>query len=95
MKDMVLEGVRPLWEDETKHTAGIEYDLPNSLPPVCVDQIQIQPRKTRHAHLKFSLLQSKPTLGLSVDASRARIRAAVEHRYTQPENPSLPALRGR
>lgn len=32
---------------------------------------------------------------LPADESRARIRAAVERRYTQPENPSLPPLRGR
>ncbi|GLU32018.1 HAD hydrolase family protein [Trinickia caryophylli] len=31
---------------------------------------------------------------LPADESRARIRAAVERRYTQPENPSLPPLRG-
>lgn len=33
--------------------------------------------------------------GLSVDETRGRIRAAIERRYTQPENPSLPPLRGR
>ncbi|MEX3958722.1 HAD-IIB family hydrolase [Trinickia sp. EG282A] len=31
--------------------------------------------------------------GLSVDETRGRIRAAIERRYTQPENPSLPPLR--
>jgi hypothetical protein len=30
--------------------------------------------------------------GLSVDETRARMRAAIERRYTQPENPSLPPL---
>jgi PAS domain S-box-containing protein len=42
VKDMVLESVRLLREDETKRTADIEFDLPDSLPPVFVDQIQIQ-----------------------------------------------------
>ncbi|WP_158906057.1 PAS domain-containing sensor histidine kinase [Burkholderia sp. L27(2015)] len=42
VKDMVLESVRLLQEDEAKHTAEIEFDLPDSLPPVFVDQIQIQ-----------------------------------------------------
>ena len=39
---MVLEAVRLLREDETRHTADIEFDLPDGLPPVFVDQIQIQ-----------------------------------------------------
>jgi PAS domain S-box-containing protein len=42
VKDMVLEAVRLLREDETKRSADIEFDLPKSLPPVFVDQIQIQ-----------------------------------------------------
>jgi PAS domain S-box-containing protein len=42
VKDMVLESVRLLREDETRRTADIEFDLPDSLPPVFVDQIQIQ-----------------------------------------------------
>ena len=42
MKDMVLESVRLLQEDETRRTADIEFDLPDGLPPVFVDQIQIQ-----------------------------------------------------
>ena len=42
VKDMVLESVRLLREDETKRTADIEFDLPDGLPPVFVDQIQIQ-----------------------------------------------------
>ena len=42
VKDMVLEAVRLLREDETRRTADIEFDLPDSLPAVFVDQIQIQ-----------------------------------------------------
>ncbi|MGF6755721.1 PAS domain-containing sensor histidine kinase [Paraburkholderia sp. GAS42] len=42
VKDMVLEAVRLLREDETRRTADIEFDLPDGLPPVFVDQIQIQ-----------------------------------------------------
>ncbi|RXZ38491.1 PAS domain-containing sensor histidine kinase [Oxalobacteraceae bacterium CAVE-383] len=42
VKDMVLEAVRLLREDETKRTADIAFDLPDGLPPVFVDQIQIQ-----------------------------------------------------
>jgi PAS domain S-box-containing protein len=42
VKDMVLEAVRLLPEDAAKHTADIEFDLPDRLPPVFVDQIQIQ-----------------------------------------------------
>jgi C4-dicarboxylate-specific signal transduction histidine kinase len=42
VKDMVLGAVRLLWEDESRHTADIEFDLPASLPAVFVDQIQIQ-----------------------------------------------------
>jgi C4-dicarboxylate-specific signal transduction histidine kinase len=42
VKDMVLEAVRLLREDETRYAADIEFDLPASLPPVYVDQIQIQ-----------------------------------------------------
>jgi len=42
VKDMVLESVRLLREDETRRTADIEFDLPDGLPPVFVDQIQIQ-----------------------------------------------------
>lgn len=42
VKNMVLEAVRVLREDETRRTADIEFDLPDSLPPVFVDQIQIQ-----------------------------------------------------
>jgi PAS domain S-box-containing protein len=42
VKDMVLEAVRLLREDETRYTADIEFDLPAGLPPVFVDQIQIQ-----------------------------------------------------
>jgi PAS domain S-box-containing protein len=42
VKDMVLESVRLLQEDETRRTADIEFDLPDGLPPVFVDQIQIQ-----------------------------------------------------
>jgi hypothetical protein len=34
--------VRLLREDEAQLTADIEFDLPDSLPPVFVDQIQIQ-----------------------------------------------------
>lgn len=42
VKDMVLEAVRLLREDETRRAADIEFDLPDGLPPVFVDQIQIQ-----------------------------------------------------
>jgi PAS domain S-box-containing protein len=42
VKDMVLEALRLLREDEIKRTADIEFDLPDGLPPVFVDQIQIQ-----------------------------------------------------
>ncbi|MFM0629062.1 PAS domain-containing sensor histidine kinase [Paraburkholderia xenovorans] len=42
VKDMVLEAVRLLREDETRRCADIEFDLPDGLPPVFVDQIQIQ-----------------------------------------------------
>jgi signal transduction histidine kinase len=42
VKDMVLEAVRVLREDETKRSADIDFDLPDGLPPVFVDQIQIQ-----------------------------------------------------
>jgi PAS domain S-box-containing protein len=42
VKDMVLEAVRLLREDETRRTADIDLDLPDGLPPVFVDQIQIQ-----------------------------------------------------
>ena len=42
VKDMVLESVRLLREDEIKRIADIEFDLPDGLPPVFVDQIQIQ-----------------------------------------------------
>jgi PAS domain S-box-containing protein len=42
VKDMVLEAVRLLREDETRRNANIEFDFPDSLPPVYVDQIQIQ-----------------------------------------------------
>ncbi|MFM0071653.1 PAS domain S-box protein [Paraburkholderia sediminicola] len=42
VKDMVRESVRLLREDETWHTADIDLDLPDGLPPVFVDQIQIQ-----------------------------------------------------
>ncbi|CAE6692069.1 MULTISPECIES: PAS domain-containing sensor histidine kinase [Paraburkholderia] len=42
VKDMVLESVRLLRQDETRHTADIDLDLPDGLPPVFVDQIQIQ-----------------------------------------------------
>jgi PAS domain S-box-containing protein len=42
VKDMVLGAVRLLREDETRRAADIEFDLPDSLPPVFVDQIQIQ-----------------------------------------------------
>jgi PAS domain S-box-containing protein len=42
VKDMVLEAVRLLREDETRRTADIDFDLPDGLPPVFVDQIQIQ-----------------------------------------------------
>ena len=42
VKDMVLESVRLLREDETRRTADIDFDLPDGLPPVFVDQIQIQ-----------------------------------------------------
>ncbi|TCK96609.1 PAS domain-containing protein [Paraburkholderia sp. BL9I2N2] len=42
VKDMVLEAVRLLREDETRRSADIEFDLPDGLPPVFVDQIQIQ-----------------------------------------------------
>ncbi|MGV2292373.1 PAS domain-containing protein [Trinickia sp. YCB016] len=42
VKDMVLEAVRLLREDETKRGADIEFDFPDDLPPVFVDQIQIQ-----------------------------------------------------
>jgi signal transduction histidine kinase len=39
---MVLEAVRLLREDESRRSADIEFDLPDGLPPVFVDQIQIQ-----------------------------------------------------
>src|SRR5579863_258317 len=42
VKDMVLEAVRLLREDETKRSAEIDFDFPDELPPVFVDQIQIQ-----------------------------------------------------
>jgi PAS domain S-box-containing protein len=42
VKDMVLESVRLLREDETKRSADIDFDLPDGLPAVFVDQIQIQ-----------------------------------------------------
>src|SRR5258708_1219018 len=42
VKDMLLESVRLLREAETRYAADIEFDLPASLPPVYVDQIQIQ-----------------------------------------------------
>ena len=42
VKHMILESVRLLREDETRRAADIEFDLPDSLPPVFVDQIQIQ-----------------------------------------------------
>jgi PAS domain S-box-containing protein len=42
VKDMVLESVRLLREDETRRTADIDFNLPDNLPPVFVDQIQIQ-----------------------------------------------------
>jgi PAS domain S-box-containing protein len=42
VKDMVLGAVRLLREDETRRTADIDFDLPDGLPPVFVDQIQIQ-----------------------------------------------------
>ncbi|MFM0672729.1 PAS domain-containing protein [Paraburkholderia sediminicola] len=42
VKDMVLEAVRLLREDETRRSAHIEFDLPDGLPAVFVDQIQIQ-----------------------------------------------------
>jgi len=42
VKDMVLEAVRLLREDETRRTADIDLDLPDGLPAVFVDQIQIQ-----------------------------------------------------
>jgi PAS domain S-box-containing protein len=42
VKDMVLESVRLLREDETRRTVDIDFDLPDGLPPVFVDQIQIQ-----------------------------------------------------
>jgi PAS domain S-box-containing protein len=42
VKDMVLEAVRLLREDETRLIADIDFDLPDGLPPVFVDQIQIQ-----------------------------------------------------
>jgi PAS domain S-box-containing protein len=42
VKDMVLEAVRLLRQDANRRTADIEFDLPDSLPPVFVDQIQIQ-----------------------------------------------------
>jgi PAS domain S-box-containing protein len=42
VKDMVLQSVRLLREDETRHTADIDFHLPDDLPPVFVDQIQIQ-----------------------------------------------------
>jgi signal transduction histidine kinase len=42
VKNMVLESVRLLREDETWRAADIKFDLPDNLPPVFVDQIQIQ-----------------------------------------------------
>jgi PAS domain S-box-containing protein len=42
VKDMVLEAVRLLRQDANRRTADIEFDLPDRLPPVFVDQIQIQ-----------------------------------------------------
>ncbi|MFM0199520.1 PAS domain-containing protein [Paraburkholderia fungorum] len=42
VKDMVLESVRLLREDETRRSADIDFDLPDGLPAVFVDQIQIQ-----------------------------------------------------
>jgi len=42
VKDMVLETVQLLREDEAKRTADIEFDLPDGLPPVFIDTIQIQ-----------------------------------------------------
>jgi PAS domain S-box-containing protein len=42
VKDMVLEAVRLLREDKTRCTAEVEFDLPDGLPLVFVDQIQIQ-----------------------------------------------------
>jgi PAS domain S-box-containing protein len=42
VKDMILGAVRLLREDETRRTADIDFDLPDGLPPVFVDQIQIQ-----------------------------------------------------
>jgi PAS domain S-box-containing protein len=42
VKEMVLEAVRLLREDETRRIADIDFDLPDCLPPVFVDQIQIQ-----------------------------------------------------
>ena len=41
VKNMVLESVRLLREDETRRAADIKFDLPDNLPPVFVDQIQI------------------------------------------------------
>jgi PAS domain S-box-containing protein len=42
VNDMVLESVRLLREDETRRLADIEFDFPEGLPSVFVDQIQIQ-----------------------------------------------------
>jgi PAS domain S-box-containing protein len=42
VKDMVLEAVRLLREDETRRAADIDFNLPDGLPSVFVDQIQIQ-----------------------------------------------------
>jgi PAS domain S-box-containing protein len=42
VKDMVLEAVRLLREDENKRNVDISLDFPDGLPTVFVDQIQIQ-----------------------------------------------------
>ncbi|WP_028222259.1 PAS domain-containing sensor histidine kinase [Paraburkholderia oxyphila] len=42
VRDMVLEAVRLLREDENKRDAEIGFDLPDDLPAVFVDPIQIQ-----------------------------------------------------
>ena len=72
---MVLESVRLLREDETRRLADIEFDFPEGLPSVFVDQIQIQQvllnlitngieaTQTRGAHQRFSLLPARLTTG--------------------------------
>jgi signal transduction histidine kinase len=42
VRDMVQESVRLLREDDARRTVDIEFALPDNLPPVFVDQIQIQ-----------------------------------------------------